>query len=226
MPKHYGKQHEREENRRLSKSLSRSIAAICTCWLPVVGLALSISAFWRAQIRITRRHRARRRRLLLLSFSCLLLCTAVLLGEIRLYSRDPQILARTAHQVWVLIVGEEQAGALSKPTGTEYDDMDTAGLGVPDTLTTPQDSTEDPFTEDWLEGDFSEEDWADLEEEFDWSAWETDAFGEEWVFFEDDNALSQEEELSLLPEDTGDTDTAPDQSLFAGSGEAIIPPME
>ncbi len=172
MAMRFTKSHEREEGRRLKKGFGHSVAGLLTCWLPVVGLLLSVSGFLRVMVRVTKRHRARRRGYLAFSFIVLAICTGVLLGEIWVYSRDPDILQRTAQQAWTFIVGEENAGKLSETNGTEYDNMETAGFGVIDTVGTQDDI--------WAEGDWTDEDWAALESEFDWEGWEDEQWGDEW----------------------------------------------
>lgn len=189
-PMKFTKSHEREEGRLLKRGFVHSCIGLTTCWLPLVGLLFSASGFIRIMVRLTRRHRRRRKKCLVFSFLVLALCTAMLLGEIWVYSRDPDILSRTANQVWTFIVGEENAGALSTPSGTEYDNMDSAGLGVMDS-----DALDDEFN--WDE-EWTEEDWASLEDEFDWSAWEdaewdtenTQDAWDDWAFSENDLAWS------------------------------------
>jgi len=251
----FTKSHEREEGRLLRRGFAHSCTGLALCWLPVVGLLFAASGFLRVMVRLTRRHRKTRKAYLVFSFLSLAVCTGVLLGEIWVYSRDPEILSRTGQQIWTFMVGEENAGALSGDVqGTEYDDMDEAGFGLTETT-----GTED---ENWADEDFTG--WDD---DFDWAAWEDENWDtealetfedEDWVFDEDeldwggengwddedwdDDALWLQEDaqpdLSGLTEeeaawlaDEGDifgesaTETT-EEFLSMGKGESILPPTE
>lgn len=188
-PMRFTKSHEREEGRLLRRGFVHSWAGLLLCWLPVVGLLFSVSGFWRVMVRLTKRHRKRRKAYLAFSFIALFVCTGVLLGEIWFYSRDPEILDRTAQQAWEFIVGEENASVPADESahGVEYGDMDNAGFGLTD--------------ENWLdEGDWTEEDWAvqgfaEAEADFDWAAWEEEEWGLEGdaEFTEDDTDWNEDE---------------------------------
>lgn len=190
-PMRFTKSHEREEGRLLRRGYAHSWAGLLLCWLPVVGLLLSASGFIRVMVRLTRRHRKRRRAYLVFSFIALAVCTGMLLGEIWVYSRDPEILDRTAQQVWTFIVGEENASTAAQngADGISYGDMDSAGLGVADDIW-PADGDWD----DWSEDDWAAEGFAEAEDGFDWAAWEEaewglegmDTAGEDWSYTESD----------------------------------------
>jgi len=143
----FTKTHEREEGRLLRRGFAHSCTGLALCWLPPVGLLFAVSGFLRVMVRLTKRHRKKRKACLAFAFLSLTVCIGVLLGEIWVYSRDPEILERTGQQVWTFIVGEENAGALSpKEQGTEFEDMDEAGFGLTETVGTENDL--------WLEEDF------------------------------------------------------------------------
>lgn len=232
----FTKGHEREEGRLLSRGFAHSCAALALCWLPVVGLLMAVSGFFRVVVRLTKRHRRRRRACLVFSFLVLVLCTGVLLGEVWLYSRDPQILSRAGQQVWTFIVGEENAALLSEdaPQGTEYENMDEAGFGLTDTMGTENDSL------------YLDEDISAWDDEFDWDAWEDD----EWAAWEEENTDAWEDDgwldwetsgLEPLDENDGITagagaenapllgqsdDAVSSGSASMGKGEVILPPTE
>lgn len=241
-PYKFTKSHEREEGRRLRRGFVHSCIALALCWLPFIGLLLSADGFIRVMVRLTRRHKKRRTRALVFSFIVMCLCTGVLLGEVWVYSRDPDILSRTAGRVWTFIVGEENADVLSSSSGTDYPDMDTSGLGVVDT--------------DGLSTGGQEDDWAEIEGKFDWGAWEESEWGdgaetdawftgddiptgdEDWadddlwlededdIWLEDEGVFLSEEELEWLESDdmTWPGDDTLSGQMHIGQGETIVPP--
>ena len=250
----FTKSHEREEGRLLRRGFAHSCTGLALCWLPVVGLLFAASGFLRVMVRLTRRHRKTRKAYLVFSFLSLAVCTGVLLGEIWIYSRDPEILNRTAQQAWTFIVGEENADALdqSEPDGVVYDDMNGAGLGVSDDFWLDEGV--------WSDEDWTEEDWAALEEDFDWGAWEDEEWGleedgfaesdvweddfwsdEEWsdeVLTAEDSLTAAEDDLSALSVEEmdwladesatilGESSEQAGASANIGRGETILPPLE
>lgn len=233
----FTKAHEREEGRRLRKGFLHSCAGLALCWLPFVGLALAVSGFWRVLVRLTKRHRKKRAAGLVFSFLCLALCTGALLGEIWVYSRDPDILSRTGRQIWTFMVGEENAGVLSaqQNSGTLYEDMDSAGLGLTDTMGTENDSLRP-----------EEDDLSAWEDDFDWEAWENDAFADNFTWsdeaWEDDPFWTEDEPAqddpgAILGETgpaqgdlsafIGESSSAQaENTMHMGKGERILPPTE
>ena len=219
---HFTKAQEREEARLLKKGFMHSCISLLLCWLPVVGLLLSISGFWRVFVRLTQKHRVKRAACLVFAFLCLVACTGVLLGEVWVYSRDPEIISRTGGQIWTFMVGEENAGVISDG-GTVYPDMNSAGMGL-------YGEEYDAWAEDefwtgdggWEEDASWEEDedisaWAD---DFDWEAWENDTWGEDGSFFPEGEEFSDEDILGV-------SSTTKESALLGiGKGETIYPPVE
>lgn len=206
-PMRFTKSHEREEGRLLKRGFAHSCTGLALCWLPLIGLLFAASGFIRVMVRLTRRHRKKRKACLVFSFLCLAVCTGVLLGEIWVYSRDPQILERTGDQIWTFIVGEENAGALSTgdQDGTEYENMDEAGFGLTDTTWTEDDTA-------WMEEDFSAWD-----EDFDWAAWEDETWNiENAETIEDESWVFDEGDLDWGDEDGWADEDWSDESLWLG----------
>ena len=230
----YSKQHEREEARLLRKGHVRSWIGLLLSWLPLVGLLFAAGGFFRCKVRLTRKHR--RRRAAYLAFAALVMAVAVGLNmaELYVYSRDPGILDRIGQKAWRFVVGKN--ADVTDGTGTEYPDMDTAGLGVVDGLQEESDGLDGDFT-GWDDG-------------FDWDAWNddgwTDVTGDEWTddgaeWYIDDSWDFDADGL-FWPEDTPseadegldwDLDALFDaefpeagESLNVGKGETILPLSE
>ncbi|MBQ4086341.1 MAG: hypothetical protein IJC54_07200, partial [Clostridia bacterium] len=158
-------------------------------------------------------------------------------GEVWVYSRDPDILSRTGRQIWTFMVGEENAGALSaqQNSGTLYEDMDSAGLGVTDTMGTENDSLRP-----------EEDDLSAWEDDFDWEAWENDAFADDFVWsdeaWEDDPFWTEDEpaqnDPGVILGETGpaqgdlsafigeSSSAQAESTMHMGKGERILPPTE
>lgn len=186
-PIKFSKSHEREEARLLRKGFVRSWIGLLLCWLPVAGLLFAIGGFVRTIVRLTRKYRVRRRIYLAFSFLVLTVCISALMGEIWIYSRDPGVLDRLGSQAWTFMTGQN-ADPISTPapgSGTNYTDMDTAGLGV----TSPTGELQEE-SDGLSEGDI--EDWQTWDENFDWESWED---SEEWSDAEADDSLVWDAEL-------------------------------
>ena len=212
-PIRFSKSHEREEGRLLRKGLAHSWAGLLLCWLPVIGLAFSASGFWRVMVRLTRRHRKRRKAYLAFSFIVLFICTGVLLGEIWIYSRDPEIIDRTAQQAWAFIVGEENVSAPADEgaQGVEYGDMNSAGFGLTDGMW--------PDKGNWTAEDWAAEGFAEAEDDFDWAAWEEEEWGLEGDSAFDESELDWNEDDFWLDEEWSDETLTAENSLTSAEDD-------
>ncbi|MBO4367222.1 MAG: hypothetical protein J5859_00800 [Clostridia bacterium] len=171
----YSRSHEKEEKLLLGKGIRRTWAAFLLCWVPVIGLLLSVSGYLRVMVRLTRKYRRKRAGALTASFLVMLLCTSVLLGEAWAYSRDPDIVNRGIRMVWTAVVGEENASRF-------FGEQENAA-----------DGTGDPAEEDQKTGDAASE-------EFDWDAfWNSDT--SEWTDEDWAAAFGGDEWLDWADED-------------------------
>ncbi len=73
---------EREEQRALNNGMSRSIWGLLLCWLPLVGLLLSIIGFLKVAVRVTQQHRVRYVAFFTLSFIILAINIGTITGGI------------------------------------------------------------------------------------------------------------------------------------------------
>lgn len=222
--------HEKEEKRRLSKGMKRVWAALALCWLPVVGLLLSVGGYLRVMVRVTRKYKRRRSACLVCAFLVMALCTGVLLAEVKLYSRDPEILSRITRTVWTKIVGEENAARFYPEDGESADD-DTALTDWEDEW---QFGFEDDFTEgddlngtDWSEGDWTDEEWDAMFGSDDWlTAMDTD--GDGFISFEDEWPEGDIQDVTVS-DITEEDPTSPEKkagSVNIGQGSKIVLPTE
>ncbi len=235
----YSKQHEREEARLLRKGAARSWIGLLLSWLPVVGLLFAVGGFLRCKVRLTHRYRRKRAWCMVLASVALVAAIGLNMAELWVYSRDTQVLDRIGQKAWTLVVGKSADITASGAGGTDYPDMETAGLGYADGMLQEE--------SDGLDGDFTG--WDDG---FDWNAWNDDSNvqivgGDEWSGEVDaewyiDDSWDFDADGLFWPEDTlsepeegldWDLDAAfaaqeeqDKEGLHIGKGEVILPLTE
>lgn len=116
----YPASHERDEGRKMKKSLIRSILGILFIWVPLIGAALGLSGFLRACSRVTRKYRVAL--VLLIAFSLIVLAAdiGVLTWEVYAYTRSPEIVTMTGDCVWKLLTDAPDRDAALKNTAEAW----------------------------------------------------------------------------------------------------------
>lgn len=135
----YSNSHEREERAKMGRGLWHSIFGLLLCWLPGVGLILSISGFIRQMVRLTVKYRARLTVYLTISIVSVVVCVGTLIGEAFLYSRDSNFPDKVGHVAWQALTGQKeypwQGAAVASGDigeGFDYSGYTQPGLGVMD----------------------------------------------------------------------------------------------
>ena len=124
----YSKAHEREENSKMWRGFWHSTFGILFCWVPLLGLFLSVSGFARQVVRMTEKHRFQMAVLLLYGFLSLCVSTGAIFGGLYLYSQDQDVFLRSATSIWYHVTGQN-----SLPGQTfvvDHTDNLIPGLGV------------------------------------------------------------------------------------------------
>ncbi len=124
----YSKAHERDESSKMGRGFWHSTFGILLCWVPGLGLLLSISGFCRQAVRLTEKHRVRW--LLLLLYGLISLCVSIgaILGGLYAYSRDQQVFVKYATQGWHALTG--QTALPGQLPVNDYTGNPNPGLGV------------------------------------------------------------------------------------------------
>lgn len=130
----YSKSHEREEREKMGRGFWHSLFGLLFCWVPGLGLLLSVSGFVRQIVRITEKYRVRLALYLLFAIISLVLCVGVFVAEVYQYSRDPDMPQKVMADVWQTLTGQSElpweAGGSGE--GTDYTGYEQPGLGVLD----------------------------------------------------------------------------------------------
>jgi len=243
----FSKQHEREEARLLRKGHVRSWIGLLLSWVPLVGLLFAAGGFLRCKVRLTRRYRRKRSGYLLFASIALVIAIGANMAELWVYSRDPQIVERVGQRVWRFVVGENAVtpGSDVVSGGTDYPDMDSAGLGYVGGLQEESDGLDGDFT-GW-DDDFDWDNWGDWDDDsqfptddgLEWSG-EADAdwfFDDSWDFDADDLFLTDDDfpegaddgldwDLDALFDEAFPEDADAGKTLNVGKGETILPLSE
>ena len=106
MPIKYSRSHERAENAKISRGLWESLFGLLFCWLPGVGLILSVAGFCRQAVRMTEAYKVRRAISLILASVVLVAAIGVFVTEAYLYSRNPNIVGDTGLWLWQRVTGQ------------------------------------------------------------------------------------------------------------------------
>lgn len=156
----YSKSHEREEREKMGRGFWHSLFGLLFCWVPGLGLLLSISGFVRQIVRITEKHRVRLALYLVAAIISLVLCVTVLVAEVFQYSRNPDLPHDVLEDVWQTLTGQSELPWEAASGGTDYSGYDQPGLGVLDGYEgDPDDPGEDgsvpdeQYTDDGLIGE-------------------------------------------------------------------------
>ena len=120
---------EREERRRMSRSVTTSVAALFLCWLPVVGILLAAIGFIGVMRTITEKHKKRFVVSLIATVLILVVCAGVLTAEVYSYSRNPDMLSDLGTNLLEMITGE-YADDYNYSGGMDYSDYEMPGLGM------------------------------------------------------------------------------------------------
>jgi hypothetical protein len=107
MPIKYSRSHERAENAKITRGLWESLFGLLLCWLPGVGLILSVAGFCRQAVRMTEAYKVRRAFSLILASVVLVAAIGVFVAEAYLYSRNPNIVGETGLWLWQKVTGQE-----------------------------------------------------------------------------------------------------------------------
>lgn len=204
---------DREERTKMGQGMIFAVAGLVLCWLPVVGLLLSIIGFIKLAVRITQRHKKRLVVYTIVGLLSLVVSTGALLGEVWVYSRNPNVLEEVKLWTWTKLTGQTTLpGQQALTGGTDYTGLDYPGLGaeyqegVLDSGEGDAGGTDDSLSGGGFYGDegeqgtaFTPEDGAYLGEEG-----ETPSLPEE---------LTDDEDLADFPEDgAGEPDTGEEPS--------------
>ena len=137
---HMSRSQEREERTKMGRGMLTSVFALFFCWVPILGIVLGSIGFIRIVTRVTRQFRTRFVVYLTASILILALCIGVLLGEIWIYSGNPNILSDTGMWLFQKVTGQT---SLPIPTeapidnymgGMDYSGMENPGMGLDDSL--------------------------------------------------------------------------------------------
>ena len=122
----YSKAHEREESSKMWKGFWHSTFGILFCWVPGLGILLSISGFARQVVRMTQKHRLALTLLLLYGLTSLAVTLGTLFLGLYLYAQDQQIFLREATKLWHSVTGQ------SSLPGQSYQvfESDGSALGI------------------------------------------------------------------------------------------------
>ena len=122
MPK-YSRSHERAECAKISRGLWESLFGLLFCWLPGVGLILSVAGFCRQAVRLTEKYRTRR--FIAMAFASVVLVGSigVLVGEAYQYSRDPDFVSKAGLWVWRSVTGQDALPGSGEVVAVDEDDM-------------------------------------------------------------------------------------------------------
>jgi hypothetical protein len=91
----------------MARGMWESLFGLIFCWLPGVGLILSVVGFCRQMVRLTEIHKARKALYTLLSGAVLVVCIGALVGEAYLYSRDQDVAGKAGLWLWQKVTGQE-----------------------------------------------------------------------------------------------------------------------
>ena len=116
----YSKSHERDEVRKIKRGIIDSILALVFCWVPIVGLILSIVGYLRQAVRLTEEHTKKHKTGLVLSIVALVVCVSVFLFECYYYSRHPDVLTTGPRSFLEKISGQSLSGG----DDYDYDDVE------------------------------------------------------------------------------------------------------
>jgi hypothetical protein len=130
MPK-YSRSHERSERAKIARGMWESLFGLIFCWLPGVGLLLSVAGFCRQVVRLTEAYRVRRFFALVFASVVLVASIGALMGEAYLYSRNPAIVSDTGRWLWQKVTGQ-QALPGEMPSMMPEEEGDGADEPVPD----------------------------------------------------------------------------------------------
>lgn len=117
----YSRGQERDERAKLGTGLRLSVFGLIFCWLPFVGLILAAAGFIKIFVRITGRHKKRRAAYMAVSLVVLIACTGVLMGEVRAYINNPNIVQDTGMWLYTKLTGQ------SELPGSTLDDTNYTG---------------------------------------------------------------------------------------------------
>lgn len=127
MPK-YSRGQERDECAKMWRGFWHSTFGIVFCWVPLVGLVLSISGFARQVVRMTDKYK--KRWILFLAYG--LLSLVISIGAITYglyaYVQDSEVFTKIGTSVWTAITGQPSLPGQLPPT--DYSGMADPGLGA------------------------------------------------------------------------------------------------
>lgn len=197
MPK-YSRGHEREECTKMWRGFWHSTFGILFCWVPILGLVLSISGFARQVVRMTVKYRKRMALFTLYGLLSLVISIGAIVGGLYAYSRNPNILQDSATWAWTKLTGQPALPGQTPPT--DYTGQSDPGLGV--FTTNEGDMTSAIPEEDLVEGDEVPDDAAlNKGVNDDGASFEDDEDDDfEDDDFEDDDFEDDEDEEEELPE--------------------------
>lgn len=124
----YSKAHERDESSKMWRGFWHSTFGILLCWVPGLGLILSISGFCRQVVRMTEKHRARWVVLLLYGLISLCVSIGAIFGGLYAYSQDQQVFIKYATMGWEKLTG--QTALPGQQPVHDYTGNQNPGLGV------------------------------------------------------------------------------------------------
>ena len=91
----------------MSRGLWESLFGLLFCWLPGLGLILSVAGFCRQAVRLTEKHKTRRFFSMVFASAVLVAAIGALVGEAYLYSRDPGFAGKAGLLVWQKVTGQQ-----------------------------------------------------------------------------------------------------------------------
>lgn len=186
MPK-YSRSHERSERAKIARGMWESLFGLIFCWLPVVGLLLSVAGFCRQVVRLTEAYRVRRALALMFASVVLVASIGALMGEAYLYSRNPAIVSDAGRWLWQKVTGQ-QALPGEMPSMMIEEEGDGADEPLPDEYYTDEGYEEGdmPVGDQAEEGDVPAQDAPVQMEEGDMPVTEGD-FRDDIDFIEDES---------------------------------------
>lgn len=124
----YSRAHERDECAKMWRGFWHSTFGILLCWVPLVGLLLSISGFARQMVRMTEQYKKRLFLFIVYGLLSLMVSIGAIVYGLYSYSRDPDILSKATLQVWTALTGQKSLPG--QPAPTDYTGNPNPGLGT------------------------------------------------------------------------------------------------